>query len=90
VKKVDVYPAGSKDALIDGVDFKDATSYKEVDPVLTEIDVRATGSKNSAVVVRNLNLAPGKLYTLVVMGGNGQALTSKVIEDQLVQTVANR
>lgn len=89
VKKVDVYAAGSKDALIDGVDFKDASSYKEVDPVLSEIDVRTSGSKASAVKVRNLNLAPGKLYTLVVMGGNGQPLTSKVIEDQVIQTVAS-
>jgi hypothetical protein len=89
VKKVDVYPAGSQSALIDGVDFKDATSYKEVDPVLTEIDLRVVGSKASAVRARNLTLSPGKLYTLVVMGGNGQPLTTKVIEDQLVQTVAS-
>jgi hypothetical protein len=89
VKKVDVYPAGSRDALIDGVDFKEATGYKEVYPVPAEIDVRTEGDRSSGVKVRNLSLAPGKLYTLVVMGGNGQPLTTKVIEDQLVQTVAS-
>lgn len=88
-KKIDVYPAGSREALIDGVDFKEATSYKEVDPVLTEIDLRTEGSKSSAVKLRNLSLAPGKLYTLVVMGGSGKPLSSKVIEDQLVQQVAS-
>lgn len=90
VKKVDVYPAGSKDALISGVDFKDATSYREVDPGTAEIDVRPTGSKTNTVKLGDLNLAPGKLYTLVIMGGNGQPVTSKVIEDQLVTTAANR
>jgi hypothetical protein len=89
VDKVDVYPVGAKDALIGGVAFKDATGYKEVDPVLTEIDVRSDGSKTSVLRVRNLNLAPGKLYTLVVMGGNGQPLTSNVIEDQLLPSVAS-
>jgi hypothetical protein len=89
VKKVDVYAAGNKDALMGGVAFEDATSYKKVDPVLTEIDVRTSGSKKDELKVRNLNLLPGKLYTLVVMGGNGQPLTSKVIEDQLIQTVAS-
>jgi hypothetical protein len=88
-KKIDVYPAGSRDALIDGVDFKEATGYKEVDPVLTEIDLRTEGSKSSAVKLRNLSLVPGKLYTLIVMGGNGKPLSSKVIEDQLVQHVAS-
>ncbi len=98
VKKVDVYPVGGKalgnkalgnKALIDGIDFKEATGYKEVDPILTEIDVRTGGSKTSVLKVRNLNLAPGKLYTLVVMGGNGQPLTSNVIEDRLLQDVAS-
>jgi hypothetical protein len=89
VKKVDIYPAGSKKAILDGVEFKDATSYKEVDPQVTEIDVRTEGSKSSDVTVRNLNLEPGKLYTLVLMGGNGEPLTSKVIEDRLVQSVAS-
>lgn len=88
VKKVDVYPAGTMKALIDGVDFKDATTYKEVDPQVTEIDVRTAGSSTSAVKIRNVNLVPGKLYTVVLMGGNGQPVTSKVIEDQLVQSVA--
>jgi hypothetical protein len=89
VKKVDLYSAGNRDALIDGVEFKDATSYREVDPVLTEIDVRTAGSNTNAVRIRNLSLAPGKLYTLVLMGGNGRPLTSKVIEDQLLQSAAS-
>ena len=88
-KKVDIYPAGSKDAILDGVGFKDATGYKEVNPTVTEIDVRPQGDKANAVTVRNLTLEPGKLYTLVVMGGNGQPLMSRVIEDQLVQSVAS-
>jgi hypothetical protein len=89
VKKVDIYTAGSEKAILDGVAFKDATNYKEVDPQVTQIDVRSGNSKASAVTIRNLNLVAGKLYTLVLMGGNGEPLTSKVIEDQLVQSVAS-
>ena len=89
VKKVDVYPAGGRDALISGVGFKDATSYKQVDPILSEVDVRTEGSKASGVKARNLMLAPGKSYTLLVMGGNGRPLALKVVEDRLVQAVAS-
>jgi hypothetical protein len=88
VKKVDIYPVGSDDALISGVDFKDVTSYKEVDPAFTQVDVRTSGRKANVVTIRNLNLSAGKLYTLIVMGGHGQPLSSKVIEDQLLQTTA--
>jgi hypothetical protein len=84
VKKVDIYAAGTRDALIDGVGFKDATSYKEVDPTTTEIDVRSTGSKSNATKIGNLSLAAGKLYTLLIMGGNGRPVTSTLIEDQLI------
>ena len=83
VKKVDVYVAGTDKALVDGVGFKSATGYKEVDPVATEIDLRTTGSKNNAERIGNLSLAAGRMYTLVVMGGNGQPLSSTVIEDRL-------
>jgi hypothetical protein len=89
VSKVDIYPAGSKKAILDGIAFKDATSYKDVDPVVTEIDVRTEGNKESAVTIHNVTLQPGKLYTLLLMGGNGEPLTSKVIEDQLIQSVAS-
>lgn len=89
VKKVDIYPAGTNEPLVDGVAFKEATGYKEVNPVLTEIALRTTDSKSGAVTLRNLTLEPGKLYTLVIMGGNGQPLVSKVIEDQVMQSLAS-
>jgi len=88
-KKVDICRAGRKDAIIGGVAFKDVTSYKEVDPTVTEIDVRATGSRSGATTLRNLTLEPGKFYTLVVMGGRELPVTSKVIEDQVLQNVAS-
>lgn len=83
VKKVDIYVAGTKTALIGGVSFKDATSYKRVDPVTMDIDVRTSGNKANATKIGNVTLEAGKLYTLVLMGDHGQ-LTSTVIEDQLV------
>jgi len=85
VRKVDLYVAGTKTALINGVGFTDAPRYKEIDPaVLTDIDVRTADRKSSATKIGSINLAAGKLYTLVLMGGNRQEVTSMLIQDELV------
>jgi len=87
VGDVDVYPINGKDALISGVGFAKAASYKEVDPGITELDVRRHGSKRDELKVKDVHLDPDKLYTVILMGGKGQPLTANVIEDQLVNSV---
>lgn len=84
VKDVDIYSKTSAEALITGASFDHATGYKQVDPAIAELDVRQNGSKKNELKVRELKLSPGHLYTVLLMGGEGRALTSDVIEDQLV------
>ena len=89
VPKVDVYPLAGKDALISGVSFNDVTGYKEVDPMMTELDIRPFGSKKDEATIQNVNLMADKLYTIIVMGGNGRPLKTQVIEDQLTEQAAS-
>ena len=88
-KDVDIYSKNSGDALITGASFDHATDYKQVDPATVELDVRQTGSKKNELKVQDLKLSAGHLYTILLMGGNGHALTSDVVEDQLVGTTAD-
>jgi hypothetical protein len=87
--KVDIYPQAGKDAIISGASFGDATNYKEVDPTTTELDIRQFGTKKNEATVKNVMLMADKFYTIVVMGGNGRPLTTKVIEDQLTNQTAS-
>ncbi|MEO8027037.1 MAG: DUF4397 domain-containing protein [Bryobacteraceae bacterium] len=83
LNKVDVYPVNSKEALLSGVDFDSATSYKEVDPGTMELDLRIAGSKKNLHNIKEVRLDPGKLYTVIIFGGPA-SITAKVIEDQLL------
>jgi len=86
---VDLYARGTKNALISGAGFNHATNYKEVDPITTELDIRGKGGKKNETPVQQMNLAPDKSYTIIVMGGEGQQpVTAKTVEDQLVGPVA--
>lgn len=90
VNKVDLYPVAGKDPLISGVSFNNATNYKEVDPMTTELDVRVNGSKKNLVDIKNVRIDPDKMYTIVLFGGNGRPVAAKVIEDQLMSMVSSR
>ncbi len=84
---VDVYPINGKDAFVSGVGFPKATSYKEVDPAITELDVRRHGSKKNELNVKNIRLNPDKLYTIIWMGRKGQPLAAKLVEDELIGSI---
>jgi hypothetical protein len=67
---VDVAVAGRRDALFSGVNFGREAGPKDVDPMTVSIDIRSDKS-TSPVRVRNMNLAAGKSYTIVLAGRNG-------------------
>lgn len=69
VGEVDVFTAGRKLELFDGVDYNEATGYKQVDPLQGTLEVRKEDAANQGgVVLRvpNVNLQAGGLYTLIV------------------------
>jgi hypothetical protein len=85
VEAVDVFAKGDKDAIFDGVDFKETTSYKEIDPTVTTLELKSDDGKR--VVARpTVTIEPGKSYTIVVTGHSHgtPALKALVIEDRLM------
>jgi hypothetical protein len=81
------------DKWFSGVNADSSTSYKEVDPVTTRLEVRPSsgvGHRHSAIAPAAtvpVDLAPGKLYTLVITGGeHGRALDVVRVTDELTGT----
>lgn len=76
------------DKWFSGVNSDSSTSYKEVDAVTTRLEVRPSSTRNhkaaAPVATVPLDLAPGKLYTLIVTGGErGRALEVIKVTDEL-------
>lgn len=84
---VDVLAAGSKTEMFEGVDFDSATDYKEVDPWRGTLNVRKDTGGAQVLRIPNVDLAPNRLYTVIVMGGgaNGNKPEAVIVEDQLAQ-----
>jgi hypothetical protein len=86
--EMDVTRAGGDGPLFKGVNFDSATAYKNVEPTMTTLEVRIKAQKQVALTT-NLNLAPGKTYTIVVAGGLGNARLEAIpIEDAVTQGVS--
>jgi len=74
------------DTWFGGVNADSSTNYKEVDPINAPLMVRATSGKKGAGPGVNVpvDLAAGKLYTLLVTGGGkGHALDVVRVVDEL-------
>jgi hypothetical protein len=83
--EVDVTRAGTAGTLFKGVNFDSATAYKDVDPMMTTLEVRTKGQKQAALT-SNLSLTAGKTYTIVVAGGLGKSrLEALPIEDAVTR-----
>jgi hypothetical protein len=88
---VDVFAKGGKDAIFDGVNFRQTTSYSEIDPSVTTLELKDDAGKR-IVASPTVSLEPGKSYTIVVTGRvhGAPALQALVIEDRVVgQTATN-
>jgi hypothetical protein len=75
----------------DGVDADSATGYKDVNAANTTVTVRPSSNKNAAGagVKVPVDLAAGRLYTFVVVGGgNAHALDVVKIVDQVGATLS--
>jgi hypothetical protein len=86
IDKLDIFRSGEEDSIFQGVGFALVTQYKEADPGDAALAVRKRGSKTDALRVKSVKLEAGKLYTIVLLGGEGKPLTCKVIEDELLPT----
>jgi len=81
---VDIYQAGTTNALISGAGVDHATNYKQIDPTTAELDIRRGGSKKNEVKLTDVNLKPDKFYTILITGTKGMPIKAQVIEDQFL------
>lgn len=83
--EVDVYAKEGNKKLLGGVDFRNATSYSEVDPMSGTIEVRPEGKANSVLTIPNAKFDAGNIYTIVVVGKakGTPKLEAMIVEDKL-------
>lgn len=86
---VDLWVAGTRNELLDGVDPDSASSFKEVDPTTAAIEVRRDDKKGMPVKVADMPIQAGKLYTVLVTGDRNK-LTATPIEEPLNRDTASR
>jgi len=85
VGKLDLYYPNGKIATGVGVDSY--SSYSEVALGQGTVEIRRADKKVDVARIPNMNLEADKLYTLLVMGGAGHALTVIPVVDQLASPV---
>jgi hypothetical protein len=83
--EVDVVDKQANKKLFSGVNFERGTSYMDVDPMKTTLEVRQEGQDMGLVTVPNANFEKGKFYTIVVAGHakGTPKLQTLMVEDEL-------
>jgi len=83
--EIDVVDNKGNKKLFSGVNFEKETSYMDVDPLKTTLEVRQEGQDKAIVTVPNANFEKGKFYTIVVTGHakGTPKLQTLVVEDRL-------
>jgi len=86
--EVDLIRESDKKLLFKGISVDTATGYEDVDASTTTLEVREKGQNKPALLISNINLEAGKMYTIVVAGGTANTpLQAIPIEDELTQSV---
>ena len=87
---VDIVDKQDNKKLFSGINFEKETSYMDVEPSKTTLEVRPEGQDKAVLTVPNANFEKGKLYTIVVTGHAKATpkLQALMVEDQLAGTGA--
>jgi hypothetical protein len=82
---IDVVDKQANKKLFSGLKFEKGTSYMNVDPRTTTLEMRQEGQEKAIVSLPNANFEKGKFYTIVVTGyAKGRPkLETLMVEDQL-------
>jgi len=90
VDQIDIVAKGSTDAMFDDVAFREASGYKDIDPAVSGLELRAEDGKR-VLAQPAVTFEAGRNYTIVVAGKTegSPRLRAIVIEDRLMsQTTA--
>jgi Domain of unknown function (DUF4397) len=87
--EADVIRQNDNKSLFEAVKVDAATDYGDVDAATTTLEVRKKGQHQPALLISNVKLEAGKMYTIVMAGGSANTpLQAIPIEDELTQSVA--
>jgi len=88
VGEIDVVEKQGNKTLFSGVNFERETSYMNVDPMRTTLEVKQEGQEQAIMSLPNANFEKGKFYTIVVTGlaKGAPKLQTLMVEDQLGST----
>lgn len=84
---LDVTPGENETPLFASQSFKQPSAFTEVNAENSSFDVKATGNTDVLVSVSDINLQPGRFYTIITRGfvnppsGNNNALSIEVIRN---------
>jgi hypothetical protein len=71
--------------LFEGVSFKQATAFKEIDAAPTSFEIKSSDGSNVLLSATNVHLRPGNFYTIITRGfknppaGNTNVLSMEVL-----------
>ena len=86
--EMDVIRKNDNTVLFKDLNVDRATDYKDVSAATTTLAIREKGQNRPSLVISNINLQAGKMYTLVMAGGTADTpLQAIPIEDELTQAV---
>jgi hypothetical protein len=87
--QLDVISQNDRKLLFRDITVDTATGYEDVDASTTTLVVLKKGQKKPVLLISNLNLEAGKMYTIVMTGGTANAPIQAIpIEDALTQSIA--
>lgn len=66
--ELDVFAAGRRDPIVDGVNIGTVSDYDEIDPVTGALEIRQEGQTRVLHTLRGVQIEPGRSYTVVVTG----------------------
>lgn len=82
--KIDAF--GPEGKISGGIDENSATSYQEIAAAPGPMEIRRSDKKVDVLRIDKMNLEPGKLYTIFIVGGNGSPFQAIPVTDQLTPT----
>jgi hypothetical protein len=84
--KVDLAVRGARETLFSGVRRGVEAGYKDVDPTTETLEVRSDEHGTKPVTIKDLQLQPGRAYTIVLVGKRSGGIDAITFDDAVTGT----